>query len=519
MNHSAADLIERLASELLSLPIDFAALSVSAGIPGPTTARILRLECDPSIDQTMTLARCIGRVLVLAPESFKPSNNRPVFRARGAGSFAVQDLLRLRDGFRAYRRAMGVSPTRLAQLCDVHEKAFLRTENASRVPTLGLVCDCAEPLGLAVTLVPEADLPSLTDALETDRKRRAAGIASELERALPQDSDLPPAVRPLAAMLTDIAHAHDLGVRQIAAATGIEPRILTGERRRSGQGSYRLNAIASLPTTLRVASVLGCELLIASSDAAEEIGQLTSGCAPAPSPLDARLLDRAVEDQLDTMRKAVERASIDLVRTGASPSDVTDVERLGSSLRHAHTARLAQRLEELGFVLMAVPSDVASRARRIAERARLSPRKDVRKENRETTIERNRRLTERFIGKLESACRTQRRRPIDLPQTRTPLQAVLERLEEADLALDLIDVSTRQTLLRYRGRDAGELVGHIIDLRVKRGFSLHSLGAGVQLTHSAIRRAEKPEARRKALLSSVLRYAETIGVDLVPSHS
>lgn len=519
MNHSAADLIERLASELLSLPTDFAALSLSTGIPGPTIARILRLEYDPPIDETMALARCIGHVIVLAPESFKTSSQQAVFRARGAGTFAKQDLLRLRDGFRAYRRAIGVSSTRLAQLCDVHEKAFLRTENGTRIPTLGLACDCAEPIGLGVVLAPEADLPALTAALEADRKRRAPRIASELERSLPEAADLPAAVRSLAATLTDIANRHDLGVRQIASATGIELRILTGERRRAGQGPYRLNAIASLPTTLRVATVLGCELLIVPAANAQEVAHLASAFFPAPVTTDARALDRAVDCQLDTMCKAIERATIDLARTGASASDVGEVERLGVSLRHAHTARLAERLDELGLTLMAVPAEFAPKARRIAERARLSPRKDVRKEDRETTIERNRRLTERFIGKLETACRTQRRRPVDLPQTRTPLQAVLERLEEADLALDLIDISTRQTLLRYRGRDAGELVGHIIDLRVKRGFSLHSLGAGVQLTHSAVRRAEKPETRRKALLSSVLRYAETIGVDLVPSHS
>jgi hypothetical protein len=233
---------------------------------------------------------------------------------------------------------------------------------------------------------------------------------------------------------------------------------------------------------------------------------------------DARALDQSVEDQLAAMQTTIARASSDLARAGASAGDVGDIERIGNTLRHAHTARLATRLDELGFTLMAVPSDASIRARRLAGRTRISPRKDIRKEDRETTAARNRRLTDRFIDRLERVCRHRRRIAADLPQTRTSLQIVLERLREAELSLDVIDLDTRETVLRYRGRDAGEFVGHIIDLRIKRGFSLHSLGAGVHLTHSAVRRAEKPEARRKALLSSILRYAETIGLDLVPNR-
>lgn len=320
-------------------------------------------------------------------------------------------------------------------------------------------------------------------------------------------------------MLTDVADRSDLGVRRIAAGTGIELRTLTGERRRTGSSSLRLNAIGSLPTTARVAAFLDCELLIVPADVIDEVAQLSAAHVPSPRQTDGRSLDRAVALQIEAMHAMIERASCDLMRSGASASDIADVERLASSLRHAHTARLATRLDELGFMLMAVPSEAAPKARRLSERARLSPRKDSRKDDRETTAARNRRLTDRFIDRFTSACRTRRRTAADLPLTRTPLQVVLERMDEADLTLDLVDVATRETVLRYRGRDAGEFVGHIIDLRVKRGFSLHSLGAGVQLTHSAVRRAEKPEARRKALLSSVLRYAETIGLDLVPSRS
>ncbi|MGY3581514.1 DNA-binding XRE family transcriptional regulator/lambda repressor-like predicted transcriptional regulator [Bradyrhizobium sp. USDA 4341] len=518
MNHSAADLIERLESTLVGLGTDLAVLSASAGLSASTTARILRLDYDPPIGEVMTLARCAGMAVAVVPSSFSVSEENGTVRARGAETFAAQDLLRFRDVFRGYRHAIGVSPTRLAQLCDVNEKAFRRTEGATRSPSLGLACDCAEPLGLTIALVPESQLPAVATAVEADRKRRAPRLASELERSLPPPTDLPDAVQALAAILTDIADHHDLGVRQIAAATGIELATLTGERRRTGPRALRLNAIGSLPTTVRVAAFLGCELIIVPTGATDEVAQLVTQFPPRPRAPDARALDRSVELQLSTMQAAIERARSDLARAAASASDVRQLDRIGSSLRHAHTARLSARLIELGFTLMAVSSEMSAKARRIAERARWSPRKDMRKEDRETTETRNRRLTERFIVRLENACRHHRRGTTDLPQTRTPLQVVLERLKEFDLALDLIDVATRETVLRYRGRDAGELVGHIVGLRIKRGFSLHSLGAGVQLTHAAVRRAERPEARRKALLSSVLRYAETIGLDLVPSR-
>jgi DNA-binding XRE family transcriptional regulator len=510
MNHRAADLIEQLRGILLAFRADYAALADSTGIPGPTIAHIFRLDYDPPIDEVMALARCAGRTVTIAPESTVIPDAPSSFRPRGAESFAAQDLLRLRDVFRGYRRTIGVSPTRLARLCAVNEKAFRRTESGTRSPSLGLAFDCAEPLGLSIVLIPETRLSFVAAATESDRKRRAPRLALELERSLPPPEALPEVVRPLATMLTDIADHHDLGVRQIAAATGIELSTLTGGRRPCGSRAHGLNAIGSVPTTVRVAAFLGCDLIIVPSDGVDEVAELSSSIPSQP-------LDHRVEEQLAAMRTTIARAGSDLARAGGAASDVGEIERIGNTLHRAHTARLATRLDELGFTLMAVPSDVSSRARRLAGRTRLSPRKDTRKEDRETTAARNKRLTERFIVRLERACRHRRRIASELPQTRTSLQIVLERLREAELSLDVIDVDTRETVLRYCGRDAGEFVSHIIDLRVKRGFSLHSLGAGVHLTHSAVRRAEKPDARRRALLSSVLRYAETIGLDLVPS--
>lgn len=510
MHQDACRLIEDLNEALGPYADDAARLASATGIPAPLIGRILRREEDPRIDHMMMLARCCGYAIVLSCRQSRwtmPQSTQ--FRANGAQALMEGDLAYLRDTFLAWRKTTGLTPTGMARICGVHEKAFLRIEAGDRLPRLGSVADHASHFSLSVGLFPERMVHALRSENETRRRKLAPTLRQSIEdRHREPRQPAATAADALTAAITEQADRNDVSIRQIAAYAGVDLRTITGRGR-------SLDPTGLFATTLKVAAVLDMEVVAAPFAAAsriEEIARLHE-CVPmciAPDDINA-----SVRKQADQIIKRLDGVCSDMTRDGHSACEVSTIRDLGRSLRTCHTKHLAERLGEIGFHLLAIPADAVPKALRVADQVRSSPRRSRHLAASEPTRERNNRLVARFFRQMDERLPKDSSAD-DVPHHRPTLQIVLDRMAEANLALDVVDRESGQRILRYAGREAGDLVGQIIDLRVARGYSLHALGAGVRLTHSAVRRAERPESRALTLLPSILRYAETIGLDLVP---
>lgn len=512
MNHDAFRLIEDLSEALGPRLDDAAALSAATGIPSVQIGRILRREEDPRIDHMMALARCCGYAVVL---SCRPSQwtmpQATDFRAKGIAPLAGADLARLRDTFVAWRKTTGLTPTGMARICGVHEKVFLRIESGERLPRLGSVCDHAGHFGLSVGLFPEMEAAALRAETEARRRKVAPTLRRDIEARYREPvPSAPTAADAAVATLTACADRNDVSVRQIAVYAGLDSRTLLGRDR-------ALDPTGLFATTAKVAAVLDMELLAVPFSAAarvEEIGLTHESVPMCIAPDD---IGFSVGKQSEQISRRLDRVCADMIRDGHSRADIASVRALARNVATCHTKHLAERLHEIGFHLMAVPADAVAKALRAADQVHCSPRRSRRPGATETTGKRNNRLVSRFFRQLSERLPAGEN-TADVPHRRPSLQVVLEEMSRTNLALDVVDRETGQRVLRYAGSEAADLVGRIIDLRVARGYSLHAVGAGVNLTHTAVRRAERPESRAQTLLSSILRYAETIGLDLVPTR-
>lgn len=509
MNQDAYRLIEDL-NEALGPHSDAAELESATGIPASLIGRILRREEDPRIDHMMALARSCGYAIVL---SSRPSQwtmpQSTQFRGNGAQALAEGDLAYLRDTFVAWRKTTGLTPTGMARICGVHEKAFLRIESGRRLPRLGSAADHASHFGLSIGLFPERQVHSLRSENEAVRRKLAPTLRFSIEeRHREPRQPAATAADALTAAITDQADRTNVSIRQIAAYASLDLRTITGRGR-------ALDPTGLFATTLKVAAVLDMEVIAAPFAAAariEEIARLHD-CVPMCIAPDE--IDDAVRKQAEQIARRLDGVCSDMARDGLSACEIGAIRTLGRSLRTCHTKHLAERLGEIGFHLLAIPADAVSKALRVADQVRSSPRRSRNVAAIEPTRDRNNRLVARFFRQMDERL-PKDNRPDGVPHHRPKLQIVLELMAEANLALDVVDRESGQRILRYAGREAGDLVGQIIELRVARGYSLHALGAGVRLTHSAVRRAEHPESRALTLLPSILRYAETIGLDLIP---
>jgi transcriptional regulator with XRE-family HTH domain len=510
MHHDAYRLIEDLNEALGTHADDAAAIERGTGVPAALVGRILRREEDPRIDHMMALARCCGYAIVL---SCRPSQwtmpQSTEFRPNGAQALAEGDLAYLRDAFVAWRKTTGLTPTGMARICGVHEKAFLRIESGERLPRLGSVADHASHFGLSVGLFPER----LVHSLRAENEARRRKVAPTLQRSIEdryREPQQPPATAAdaLTAAITEQADRNDVSIRQIAAYAGIDLRTITGHGR-------SLDPTGLFATTMKVAAVLDMEVVAAPFAAAAKIEEIARLHECVPMCIAPDEIGEAVQRQTEQIATRLDGICSDMVRDGHAPGDVGAIRTLCRNLRTCHTKHLAERLGEVGFHLMAIPADAVPKALRVADQVRSSPRKSRRIGANEPTRERNNRLVTRFFRQIGERA-PQDGWAEDVPHHRPKLQIVLDLMAQQNLALDVVDRESGQRILRYAGREAGDLVGRIIDLRVARGYSLHALGAGVKLTHSAVRRAERPESRGLTLLPSILRYAETIGLDLVP---
>jgi transcriptional regulator with XRE-family HTH domain len=509
MQHDAYRLIADLNEALGPHADDAASLERATGIPAALIGRILRRDEDPRIDHMMTLARSCGYAIMLSwrpPQWTMPQSTE--FRPNGAQAMAEGDLTYLRDAFVAWRKTTGLTPTGMARICGVHEKVFLRIEKGDRLPRLGSVADHASHFGLSVGLFPERLVHSLRSENEARRRKLAPTLRRSIEER--HRDPLPPpttAADALSAAIIEQADRNDVSIRQIAAYAGIDLRTITGRGR-------SLDPTGLFATTLKIAAVLDMEIIAAPFAAAskiEEIARLHECIPMCTAPDD---IDYSVRKQAEQIARRLEGICSDMARDGHPRCEIGAVRAHGRNLQTSHTKHLAERLEEIGFHLIAIPADAVSKALRVADQVRSSPRRSRRIGASEPTRERNNRLVTRFFRQIDE--RLKNAWPDDIPHHRPKLQNVLDLMAEANLALDVIDRESGQRVLRYSGREAGDLVGMIIDLRIARGYSLHALGAGVNLTHAAVRRAERPETRALTLLPSILRYAETIGLDLVP---
>lgn len=510
MHHDAYRLIEDLIEALGPHADDAAGLEQSTGIPAAQIGRILRRDEDPRIDHMMALARACHYAIVL---SCRPAQwtmpQSTEFRSNGAQALARGDLAYLRDSFISWRKTTNLTPTGMARICGVHEKAFLRIETGERLPKLGSVANHASHFGLSVGLFPEALVHSLRTENEMRRRKLAPTLRQRIEDRY-REPQTPPATAAdaLSDAIIEQADRHDVSIRQIAAYAGVDLRTITGRGR-------SLDPTGLFATTLKVAAVLDMEVIAAPFAAAAKIEEIARLHECVPMCISPDEIDDAVRWQAEQIVKRIEGVCSDMTRDGHAPCDIGAVRALGRSLLTCHTKHLAERLNEVGFHLIAVPADAATKALRVADQVRSSPRRPHRAAPAESTRERNNRLVTRFFRQMDERL-PRERWPDDIPHHRPKLQIVLDLMAQSNLALDIVDRESGQRVLRYAGREAGDLVGRIINLRVTRGYSLHALGAGVKLTATAVRRAERPEARALTLLPSILRYAETIGLDLVP---
>ena len=511
MLQDAVRLIQDLAEALGPRADDAAAIEAATGIPAAQIGRILRREEDPRIDHLMALARCCGYA---AMPSCRPAQwtmpRVSDFREKGVRPLVAGDLAYLRDVFVSWRKTTGLSPTGMARICGAHEKTFLRIESGDRLPRLGSVVRHAAHFGLSFGLFPEGRAHALRGENETRRRKLAPGLRRRIEDNHRSAGAPPPsAADALVAAITACADRNDVSVRQIAAYAGLDSRTLIGRDR-------SLDPTGLFATTAKVAAVLDLEIVAVPADAAarvEEVARLHEAVPMVISPDD---IPDSVRRQSGRIVSVLDRLCCDMTRQSRPKADVAAVRALSRSVGSCRTAHLAERLRDIGFDLMAVPADVASKVGRIAEQMRTSPRKP-RRAAAEQTRDRNDRLVSRFLRELGQRLDDPEEAG-GLPHRRPRLQIVLDAMARTRLALDVVDRETGQRVLRYEGREAGDFFGHIIDLRIARGYSLHAIGAGVNLTHSAVRRAERPEARPQAQLSSILRYAEAIGLDVVPTR-